>query len=224
MKNLVLSACASVLFLGLTSCSNNESLDNVELGTQGKLLKSYKLQKDVNGRYSMDYTLNDNTTAEVVKSNGAKEIYLYAGELTGTKKNSEELSLDNNQLSVDFVEDSQSKTSFVIEDEDIVLAKGESNIKFLQQHSFFVNKEEQTVELDFKVRKGVNVSFAYNEAEEIYEIHLKEGESKGTTFSKIFSNDGNPIKIDFVNHLNEFSRSESVSASLVRRPRSIIIL
>ena len=127
MKNLILSACASVLFLGLTSCSNDESLDNVNLEAQAKSLKSYKVKKDINGRYSIDYTLNSNTTSETVKGNGSSDIYLYAGEVAGKEKHNENLSLENNQLSVNFVENSKTKTSFIVEDENILLAKGENN-------------------------------------------------------------------------------------------------
>ncbi|MCH3882877.1 MULTISPECIES: hypothetical protein [Tenacibaculum] len=220
MKKLVLSAFASVLFLGLTSCSNNESLDNVELGTQGKLLKSYKLQKDVNGRYSIDYTLNDNTTSEVIKSNGTKEIYLYAGEFTGKGEKSEELSLENNQLSVDFVEDSQSKTSFVVEDENIVLAKGEKNNQFLQTYSL-VSNGDNTFQLDFTVKEGISVEFVYNEKEGAYEINLKEGKTSNDTFTKTFVKDANDLKIDFINHTNRAAKGEAAAGP--KRPRMIIV-
>ena len=220
MKNLILSACASVLFLGLTSCSNDESLDNVNLEAQAKSLKSYKVKKDINGRYSIDYTLNSNTTSETVKGNGSSDIYLYAGEVAGKEKHNENLSLENNQLSVNFVENSKTKTSFIVEDENILLAKGENNNKFLQEHSFYV--EDNIVQLDFKVRKGINVTFVYNELNDIYEVHLKQGKSNGVSFSKNFvKNDGNPLKIDFVNHLNTSSRGEEL-ASRPRRPRVVV--
>lgn len=223
MKNFVLSACASVLFLGLTSCSNNESLDNIELEAQGKTLKSYKVQKDVNGRYSIDYTLNSNATSETVKNtqSNSKDIYLYSGEISGKENHSEDLSIENNQLSVNFVEDSQTKTSFIVEDENIVLAKGENNNNFLQEHSFLV--EDNSVQLDFKVKEGTNVSFLYNEADDIYEVHLKEGKSNNLSFSKNFvRNDGNPLKIDFVNHLNSTQSRGEVAYTSPKRPRIIV--
>lgn len=224
MRNLTLSAIATVLFLGLTSCSTNESFDTVAQETENSLLKSYKVQKDVNGRYSIDVKTSSGTDVERIENrqSNSNEIYLYSNRNTGKQNFNEKVSLDNNQLSLEFIENSQTKTSFIIQDKDIVLAEGENNNEYLQEHIFTVNREEKTVELDFKVREGVNVSFSYNEELATYEIHLKKGKSSGLSFIKTFSKDGNPIKIDFVNHFNTASRSESNVTTAVKRPRSII--
>ncbi len=223
MKILTISACATILFLGLTSCSTNENLDVDALVPESRL-KSYKTQKDINGRYSIDYTVTSNTVTEVVKNikTNVNEIHLYSGKVAVKENYNEALAIENNKLSISFLEHSKTKTSFIVEDDNIVLAKGQKNNNFLQKHSFLV--EGNTVQLDFKVRAGINVSFVYNEADNIYEIHLKEGKSNNLSFSKVFvKNDGNPLKVDFVNHINNTaSRGIQVGRRRYKRPRIVV--
>ena len=94
MRNLTFSAIATVLFLGLTSCSTNESLDTVAFETENNLLKSYKVQKDVNGRYSIDVKTTSGTDVETVKNtqSNSTEIYLYSDGNSGKKDFNDNLS------------------------------------------------------------------------------------------------------------------------------------
>lgn len=222
MKNLALGLFATVLAVGFTSCSSNETLDlNPE--AKAELLKTFKVQKDINGMYSLDYTVNSNTTVQKPKSvNNSNEIFLFSGEVAGKEAYNETLAIEDNKLSVDFVSDNNFRTSFIVEDDNIVLEKGRENA-FLQGYSLERN-EDGTYQLDFTVRDGINVSFVYNEAEGAYEINLKEEKSNNnqTTFSKTFVKDANDLKIDFVNFLDSQNR-ETTDITRPKRPRMIVV-
>lgn len=214
------------LFLALTiafaSCTSEEKTAFKE----ENLLKSYKIEKDVQGRYSVDYNVNSNVTTEFVKNSTTKEneIYLFTGKNANGKNFTEALLLENNKLKVGFVENNEKRKSLIIEDENIVLAKGQENYEFLNSYSI-EDLEDSQYKLKFEVKEGVNVTFEYNEAEDIYEVHLKEGTSNGVEFSKTYNKLPNtPLKIDFVNHINSgAARGVQESQVRPRRPRMIVV-
>lgn len=219
MKNITIGLFATVL-IAFTSCSSNETL-NLNSEAKTELLKTFKVQQDINGMYSLDYTVNSNTAVQKSKSVNSNEIFLFSGETAGKEAYTEALTLKNNKLSVDFISDNNFRTSFVVEDDNIVLEKGKENA-FLQEYSLERN-EDGTYQLDFRVRNGITVTFAYNEAEGAYEINLKEGKSNNnqTTFSKTFVKDSNDLKIDFVNFLDSQSRETNITRP--KRPRMIVV-
>lgn len=214
------------LAITLTSCSSEDT--NTEKSPE--LLKSYKVVKDAQGRYSVDYDVSDNVSTEIVEnaSTKSKEIYLFTGKNANGKSFTEALFLDENQLKLGFVENNQKRKSLVIEDKDIVLAKGEESSEFLEQYSI-ADLGDDDYQLNFKVKEGVNVTFIYNDAEDIYEVHLQRGKANGLDFSKTYTKTSEVLKIDFVNYLdnNESARGGedemTQSEKRPKRPRMIII-
>ncbi|XKW98101.1 hypothetical protein R8G64_06325 [Tenacibaculum maritimum] len=67
MRKLAFYALAAVTSYVLISCSS----DNVELiknpQNTEKLLKSFEIKRDANGRYSIDYNVDDNVVVSSVK-------------------------------------------------------------------------------------------------------------------------------------------------------------
>lgn len=210
-----------IFTLFLASCSNNEAINNEKQA----LLKSYKVVKDAQGRYSIDYNVNSNVAAEVVKNNetNSNDIYLYRTNSADKASFSEALSLQNDLLKIGFVSDSEKIKSLVIEDENIVLAKGAKSTEFLKEYSIesIGNNEYK---LDFEVKEGVNVSFTYNDEEGAYEVHLKEGKQSKAEFSKTYTKDSEILKIDFVNHIERTAMQKANTVEiekieLPKRPR-----
>ncbi|TYP99420.1 hypothetical protein C7447_10116 [Tenacibaculum adriaticum] len=206
-----------IAFIFLASCSSEETIELDET-----LLKSYKITKNEQGRYSIDYEVKEDASVDVVKDikTNYNEIYLFSGKVAMGNKRSESLSIENDQLKVGFFENNQKRKSVIIEDDNIVLAKGEESSEFLEQYSV-EDLGDENYQLNFKVRDGVNVVFVYNELEDIYEVHLKEGKSNGVSFSKTYSKTSEVLKIDFVNYSNNFAKA--TESNIEKMPRVVII-
>lgn len=229
MKRLNLFTLLTSATLILSSCSdNNETLLQEEQAIN--LLKSYTIQRDANGAYSLDYNLNGNVKAEnVIDSNtNTNNIYLYSSNIQLESKVTQDLTIDGNQLKIGFV-DTNSKIHPVITilDEKFSYAKGANNEEeeMLSDYSITSN-EDGTYKLDFTVKDEVNVDFVYNEDLKIYEVHLEKGEGNETTFSRILEKEsGVLLKLDFVNHIvatDVLAKSKSQSMFVRRKPRTTV--
>lgn len=215
-----------ILSILISSCSNE---DNITDNQQQGLLKSYKVSRDADGRYTIDYDLVEGAYTETVKdaATQSNNIYAFEGNRSAKNTNLKQLELEDNKLKIGVFENSVQKNSITVEDENIVLGKGEINPNFLQTYSVEFFGEGKYV-LDFIVKEGVSPSFVYNDELNIYEVHLKEGTNTGSTsFTKVYTKSPNlPLKIDFVNYIktNNRSRSDNISSSALayetsRRPR-----
>lgn len=221
MKRLALYFLAtSLLFV---SCST-EQTDN----KPKQLLKSYQISKNAQGKYSIDYSVNENVSAEFVKNIKTKmnEIHLFSDTNTSKADFNNSLSVERNQLKIGFSENSAKRNSIVIEDTDIVLARGEESNEYLKKYDVTSN-DNKNYRFNFTVKEGIVVEFTYNEEENINEIHLKQGKSGELTFSKTYAKNSDVLKVDFVNHYHATgARTEDMAYSsdtrVSKRPRWII--
>jgi len=199
MKKLCVGLMTVVLAFSFTSCSTNES--DLEI-PQEALLKSYKLQRDASGAYSIDYDVADNTVSDARKdlSSLTNEFHLSKVNHDTKDQYREDLTLNDNKLRIGFFDNETGKSmKLTIEDENITFAKGNST-KFLKTYGLTTNNDG-TIQLDFEVNDNVVAEFVYNEDLGIHEVHLR----KGTTTEKVFSRsltipDSGVLKLDFVNH------------------------
>lgn len=230
MKNLSLFAIVASLTLVFSSCTSNESTLPEEQSLE--LLKSYKIQRDINGAYSVDFDLNENTSVDNVidYSTSTNNFYLYATDNPTKRKVTQDLVINGEQLRVGFVDENSQKSprQITIKDDNIFLAKNTDGKK-LNDWSITSN-EDGTYTLDFKVKNKVSVDFVYNEEIKTYEIHLEDGKSKERKFSRILEKEvGQPLKFDFVNHvkINNLAKIDGdltdLTISLVRKPQGIIL-
>lgn len=215
------------LALVFTSCSKNEAVQE----NTATLLKSYKIVKDTEGNYAINYTVNNNVSTEIVSNteNGSKDFYFLSNRSNSVESSAQEkLSLVNNSIKVDFIEDNAKRKSITIADVDNVSAKGEE-AGYLVNYSieeFEDDNNEDSYTLNFTVNNGVKVDFSYNEVLGVNEVHLRKGKSTETTYSKTYSKTEGELKIDFVNHYVASAKSAQASSGnntyQVRRPRPII--
>ncbi|MDB2385475.1 hypothetical protein N9V96_03275 [Polaribacter sp.] len=200
MKKINLFALVASLSLLLTSCSSEESMLPVNESTD--LLKTYKVSKDADGNYSLDFDLNDNGTVDKVvdKSTKTSNFYLYSSDNQVSKIHTEDLVIDGEQLDVNFIEtEANNNSSFTIIDDNISFAKDEETV-YLKKYSI-EKSTDNTYFLDFTVNNNTTVDFTYNEEIETYEIHLKEGESDDKKFSKLLEKEeGKALKVDFISY------------------------
>lgn len=218
MKKAINTVFTLLLVIGFTSCQTSEGIEGVDVSA--KLLKSYSVKRDASGSYSLDYKLANGTAAESVQENNTNQVNLYASDFQSRAINSQDLNNDNGNMNIEFVNtDLNTKSQITIID-DQIYTKEAIGRKFLSDYSITKN-ENGTFQLDFNVKKNVAVSFTYNKVAAVYEIHLEKGKATTATFSRTFTNEnGEDLKVDFVNHLaNNFARTE---AAQPRKPRMII--
>ncbi|KGL61882.1 hypothetical protein [Polaribacter sp. Hel1_85] len=223
MKNFNLFALLASLTLVFSSCSTNETLLPEEQSLD--LLKTYTIKRDANGAYSLDYNLNSDAQVENVvdESTNTNNIYLYSSDKQTSRRRSQELTIDGEQLKVGFVDtNSDKQPKITIIDDNIVFAKDTDSNKMLSEYGVTGN-EDGTYTLDFIVKNKVTVDFVYNEDEKVYEIHLEEGKTSETSFSRVFEKtNGELLKIYFINHDNKAQARSSIKSDNTGKPAVII--
>ena len=153
---------------------------------------------------------------------------MYSSDNNSSKRKfTQDLTIEDNQFNVGFVNmksDYQPQISII--DDSRFLAKS-SKVNKLDKYSISKNKEGTFI-LDFSVKNNVRVDFVFNEASKIYEIHLEQGKSTETVFSRVLEKvDGQALKFDFINHNNTFKTGDDPDdpdgLEVNRKPRIIII-
>lgn len=227
MKTIKLLSLFLASAFVLSSCSNNETL--LPETAKTSLLKSYKVKRDASGAYSVDFNLAENTKSNKVKNieTNSNDFHLYESDFSSAKRQSEELIIDGNKLSVGFVDTNTGKNPYItIEDENVFLANtAAKKTEMLNEYSISSN-EDGTFNLDFSVNNKVSVDFIYNEDNGIYEIHLEEGKSSETSFSRnLVNKDDKVLKIDFIHHLTKDTAAKGYtleSETTKRKPRIVV--
>ncbi len=220
MKKINVFALATAAALIFSSCSNEE---NTLEDNQTSLLKSYQIKRDATGAYSIDFDVIDNTKIDKVKDveTNINEYILSSSESKSDSKTSDELLIDNSKLEISFVDvNLDKKSSISVFDDNISIQRKAGNSK-LSSYSIQEN-EDGTYSLVFDVKNKVDVSFVYNEEINTYEVHLEKGVGSQISFSRTFEKEsGAPLKIDFVNHVNN-PNAKSAGFEMIRKPKVII--
>ena len=196
-----------------TSCSSNESIDEITtLGSQ-QMLKTYTLSKDANGNYSIDYEVSDYTAVNAVTDaeTNSTEFHLKSGNIATEKRSNKSLIFVDDSLEVSFYEGETITGGLLVEDD------AETEHLFLESYSI-QDLGNDTYQVDFKVKDGVAVAFDYNVDENIYEIHLSTGEATTKEFSKTFVKNYDVLKVDFVNYLGS-GKSAKAASNSYEKPR-----
>lgn len=224
MKKTIYKVVMLALVVSLASCSSNELPYSIE--SQQSLLKSYKLNRDASGRYSLDYTVDKKAVASSIKNSkgNTDEIFLYLTDKDQSKTAyNQDVVINGDQLLVGFNDTNKNeRTSITVFDDNISYGKDDSSM-FLESYTI-TNNGDNSYDLDFKVRNNVEVTYNYNVGEDIYEIHLRIGKvSKGSSYTKTFTKEsGNQLKIDFVNHYRSTMSNRDAEEVIERKPRVII--
>ena len=224
MKTFKLVTLFFSIAIIFASCSTNETTLPKEQSLD--LLKSYSIERDANGAYSLDFDLYDNAISENVidHDTNTNQFYLYPSDNQMNKRVSEELTIDGTQLKIGFVDtNSNNLPRITIIDDNITLAKSSAENVMLNEYSFSSN-EDGTYNLDFSVKNNVSVDFIYNEDIDTYEIHLEEGKTTETSFTRILEKkEGQLLKFDFVNHITTNTSAKSEGEAIIKRKPRVII-
>ncbi|MFY9242880.1 MAG: hypothetical protein WAO74_07630 [Polaribacter sp.] len=222
MKKTSLAVFATAMSLIFSSCSSEETMLPQEQNS--KILKTYKVKRDATGAYSVDFNLSENAIVDKVvdtKTN-LKEFSLYSTNNQTERNYDENLSINNSQLRIGFVDNNVNKKQYISITDDITsFNKKSTDIALLDSYSITSN-EDGTFGLDFSVKSNSNVSFVYNEEIKTYEVHLESGANAAANYTRTLEKEeGEVLKIDFVNHIANVSGKGS-EAGAIRKPVIII--
>ncbi len=215
MKKIVSLLVLGVVFL--TSCTSEDEAGIEETA----LLKSYEIKKDINGRFTIDYKVNETVVSDFVKNyeNGYNEIYLYEASKTteegSNSISSKNINLNNNELKVGFYENNAKKKSIIIKDGNIALSKNKKygsdsqSSPYLREYSVR-DLGNDSYELIFVTNDGVSVDFSSKTEDDVFEIHLKSNPNVSSgEFQKIYHKQNDKLQIDFVNFISDNSSFKS---------------
>lgn len=222
-KSIILPILCTLFF---AACSSSESdLELNTLDNDSNYLQSYTLLRDIDGRYSLDINVKENTQVDnFTQPNSVNELVFSKVDYTTDKNISNDYTIENDYLKINFLESSKGQKSFIqVKDDNIQYANKNGVTKFLKKYSVTKN-EDGTFTLNFHVNKNVTTNFVYNEAIETYEVHLAEGKSKTRKFTKELEvPESKILRVDFVNYIygGGLNRGQS-KYSLPRKPEVII--
>ena len=219
MRNLNLYALIASAMLVFSSCSTDETLLQEEQSLD--LLKSYTIQRDASGAYSLDYNLNGNVEVDKVTDvqTNTNEIYLYTTNSKSSRTVSQDLYIDQSQIKVGFVDtNSDKKATITVLDNDIQMSK--SRNERLETFGLTSNTDG-SFDLEFKVIDGIAVEFIYDGDKNVYEVHLNDNpKASQSEFLQTFTKEnGVALNIEFVNNAS----ATNARTAAIRRPAVIIL-
>jgi hypothetical protein len=228
MKKTNLLALVAAVSIAFTSCSTEEGLLQNQETTN--LLKTVTVKRDATGSYSLDYGV---ANAALVDKNfdgntNTKQFDLYSSQNNTLTNFTEDLSIEGTQFKVGFKDtNTNNNLSITVLDDDLTTMSKSKTRKKLKSFNITRNSDG-TFNLNFNVDTNVVVDFVYNSDLESYEIHLENGISQNTSFTRVIeNNEGKALNFAFVNHLENIKTktvngSVVLSAKPIRKPVIII--
>ncbi len=199
MKALINATLTLLLCVGFVSCSNDDTTEIFE--TEEAPLKSYTLSRSDDGSYSLNQSLSEGITSNIVSTDGKNEIILNEGYSESQEVNTV-LPLVNNEIKIDFVtENSIEIPGITIFDTEINNASSVSAKKVDYVQSYDISLlEDGSYQLNFTLTKNIVPTFEYNKELERHQIRLNDGEAKeGITYSQNYIKfEGQKLNIVFV--------------------------
>lgn len=201
MKKLSLVTLFALITFGFSSCSSEEDVLFQETSADA-LLKSYKIEQNTNGKYSVDYQLKEGVAVENVldKKTNTNNINLYLSDDQTRSNGSSALTLENGGLTVGFNnKELNTKHTITVLDSNIQ-TRGEQN-KHVESWGMSGN-EDGSFDLNFTVKDGVSVDVVFDGDRNVYEIHLNsDGNGSNRDFQETFvKQDGIALQVEFLNH------------------------
>lgn len=218
MKKLSLITLLALITIGFSSCSSEDDLLIQETSSED-FLKSFSVNKDSGGQFSLNYQLGDGVAADQEKDykTNTNNIYLYSSQVQTRSIYNDRLAIQDGQLRVNFRNTFNNKIyTITLQDDDIQTSKDSNDNEYIDSYGISGN-EDGSYDLDFRVKDGVSVEFLYNGDDDIYEVHLRDdANASQLDFSQTYTKqEGMTLKIDFVNHSNGKSTA-------TRKPRASV--
>jgi len=199
MKTIYKSLAIVALAIGITSCSEDTTIEEFTQETQ---LKSYSLSRDVDGSYTLDHSQSDGISSSIMSTDNGSEVLLNEGYSRKASKSTVS-PLMNGDIKVEFISENEikipgisifdSKTSSTASSKEIDYVKS-YKISYLEDGSY---------QLDYTLADNYTPTYEYNEELERHQIRLEKGIANSkNSFSKNFLKfEGQKLNIVFVRNV-----------------------
>ena len=207
MKHLFLGFVAIALML--TSCATEETITDIN-DTNSNLLESFEIKRNADGSYALTHEVTEGVSIDYATDKSQHEVYFYTGGEANKTNLSQTFNVNDNQLNIVFKDENNTDLPELIIFDDNTLEK--SNDLYLLDTYSVLHLEDGSVQVNFTVEEGVNVSFGYNTDENINNIYLTEGNATQVDYSKNYSKEADgSLRVDFIQTLSK--------ASEIKKPR-----
>jgi len=207
MKHLFLGFVAIALLL--TSCATEETITEIN-DTNSNLLESFEIKRNADGSYALTHEVTEGVSIDYATDKSQHEVYFYTGGEANKTNLSQTFNVNDNQLNIVFKDENNTDLPELIIFDDNTLEK--SNDLYLLDTYSVLHLEDGSVQVNFTVEEGVNVSFGYNTDENINNIYLTEGNATQVDYSKNYSKEADgSLRVDFIQTLSK--------ASEIKKPR-----
>lgn len=194
MKHLLLGFVALALLL--TSCSPEEVMSDADT-SNSKMLESFEIKRNTDGSYALTHEVREGVASEYTNEKDQNEIFLYSDETANKAQDSQDYNVEDNKLNLVFADENNTSLP-QINITDFNTEQKSDDLDLLDTYAINFN-QDGTVQLDFKVETGVDVSFGYNNDENIHDIYLTEGNSTQLDYSKNYAKEADgSLRVDFV--------------------------
>ena len=207
MKHLFLGFVAIALLL--TSCATEETITDIN-DTNSNLLESFEIKRNADGSYALTHEVTEGVSIDYATDKSQHEVYFYTGGEANKTNLSQTFNVNDNQLNIVFKDENNTDLPKLSIYDDNTLEK--SNDLYLLDTYSVLHQQDGSVQVNFTVEEGVNVSFGYNTDENINNIYLTEGNATQVDYSKNYSKEADgSLRVDFIQTLSK--------ASEIKKPR-----
>lgn len=207
MKHLFLGFVAIALLL--TSCATEETITDIN-DTNSNLLESFEIKRNADGSYALTHEVTEGVSIDYATDKSQHEVYFYTGGEANKTNLSQTFNVNDNQLNIVFKDENNTDLPKLSIYDDNTLEK--SNDLYLLDTYSVLHQQDGSVQINFTVEEGVNVSFGYNTDENINNIYLTEGNATQVDYSKNYSKEADgSLRVDFIQTLSK--------ASEIKKPR-----
>jgi hypothetical protein len=223
MKKLTLTSLLIVITLAFSSCNVEDDSLLLEETSSERLLKSFNINKNASGEYSLDYELGKGAASDNIldEKTNTNNIYLYSSENMMRSNHNENLNVQDGKLKVAFNNTSEkTRHTITILDDDIQMRDAAN--EYLESYEISGNGDG-TYNLNFTVKNGVGVDFVYDDDRKVYEIHLNQNDDASQSeFLQTFTKEqGIALNIQFFDNSSATDRTAS-SSSMQGEPVIIV--
>lgn len=178
-----------------------------------KMLESYEIKRNTDGSYALTHKVKEGVASEYTDDKHQNEIFLYSDDATNKAQTTRNYNVEDNKLNLTFIDENNSSLPQINISDDNTEQKSD-DLDLLDTYAINFN-QDGTVQLDFRVETGVDVSFGYNNDENIHDIYLTEGNSTQLDYSKNYIKEADgSLRVDFV--------QMSDKSSETKKPRVIV--
>ena len=143
MKKLSLITLLALITIGFSSCSSEDDLLIQETSSED-FLKSFSVNKDSGGQFSLNYQLGDGVAADQEKDykTNTNNIYLYSSQVQTRSIYNDRLAIQDGQLRVNFRNTSNNKIyTITLQDDDIQTSKDSNDNEYIDSYGISGNED-----------------------------------------------------------------------------------